>query len=330
MKITVLSDGAWGTALALVLAGNNHDVTMWGPFPDYIEEMKKSRFNSRFLPGVKLHEKLKFEADMAKAAADSEVLLLATPSQYLRSVLNQLKNIFNPAKQLIVNVAKGIEVNTWLRMSEVVSSVLGPCRYVVLSGPSHAEEVSRKVPTLVVAASKNINDAEIIRDIFMNDYFRVYTSTDPLSVELGGALKNVMAIAAGIIDGMKLGDNPKAALITRGIAEMSRLGEAMGGDPQTFAGLSGVGDLIVTCCSGHSRNRHVGECLGEGRKLDDIIRSMGMVVAEGVVTAKGAKHFAETSGTETPIINEIYNILYNNKAPENAIRELMSRSPKQE
>ena len=164
MKITVLSDGAWGTALALVLAGNNHDVTMWGPFPDYIEEMKKSRFNSRFLPGVKLHEKLKFEADMAKAAADSEVLLLATPSQYLRSVLNQLKNIFNPAKQLIVNVAKGIEVNTWLRMSEVVSSILGPCRYVVLSGPSHAEEVAQEIPTACLAASEDQALAEMVQE----------------------------------------------------------------------------------------------------------------------------------------------------------------------
>lgn len=330
MKITVLSDGAWGTALALVLVHNKHDVTMWGPFPDYIEEMAKSRFNSRFLPGVKLDEGLKFDANIETAVKDSEIILLASPSQYLRSVLEKFKPHFNAGKQLIVNVAKGIEVDTWLRMSEVASSILGDCRYVALSGPSHAEEVSRKVPTLVVAASKNISDAEKVRDVFMNNYFRVYTSTDILSVELGGALKNVMAIAAGIIDGMKLGDNPKAALITRGIAEMSRLGVALGGDAQTFAGLSGVGDLIVTCCSGHSRNRHVGECLGEGRRLDDIIKSMGMVVAEGVVTAKGAKYFSEKAQVETPIITEIYNILYNNKSPETAITELMTRSPKQE
>ncbi|MBR1966518.1 MAG: NAD(P)-dependent glycerol-3-phosphate dehydrogenase [Lentisphaeria bacterium] len=330
MKITVLSDGAWGTALALVLVDNKHDVTMWGPFPDYIREMNESRYNSRFLPGVKLADGLKFESDIAKAVENSEAILLASPSQYLRSVLEKFKPFFDPAKHLIINVAKGIEVDTWLRMSEVTSSILGECRYVAVSGPSHAEEVSRKVPTLVVAASKNIADAESVRDFFMNDYFRVYTSTDILGVELGGALKNVMAIAAGIIDGMKLGDNPKAALITRGIAEMSRLGVALGGDAQTFAGLSGVGDLIVTCCSGHSRNRHVGECLGEGRKLDDIIKSMGMVVAEGVVTAKGAKHFSETAGVETPIITEIYNILYSRKSPETAIRELMTRSPKQE
>ncbi|MBR2508715.1 MAG: NAD(P)-dependent glycerol-3-phosphate dehydrogenase [Lentisphaeria bacterium] len=330
MKITVLSDGAWGTALACVLVNNGHDVTMWGPFPEYIEEMKKSRVNTKFLPGVTLDERLKFEADIAEALRDSSILLLASPSQYLRGVLDKLKTVFEPAKHLVINVAKGIEVDTWLRMSEVVASILGECRYVVLSGPSHAEEVSRKVPTLVVAASKDIKNAEIVRDLFMNDYFRVYSTSDILSVELGGALKNVMAIAAGIIDGMKLGDNPKAALITRGIAEMSRLGVALGGDVQTFSGLSGVGDLIVTCCSGHSRNRHVGECLGQGQKLDRIIADMGMVVAEGVVTAKGAKHLSETANVETPIINEIYNVLYNNKSAETAIRELMTRSPKHE
>ena len=330
MKITVLSDGAWGTALALVLLDNQHDVTMWGPFPEYIKEMESSRYNSKFLPGVKLNESLKFESDIGKAVEDCAVILLASPSQYLRGVLKQLKPYFVPEKHLLVNVAKGIEVDTWLRMSEVTREVLGDCHYVVLSGPSHAEEVSRKVPTLVVCASDYISNAENVRDLFMNEYFRVYTSTDMTGVELGGALKNVMAIAAGVIDGMKLGDNPKAALVTRGIAEMSRLGVALGGDIQTFAGLSGVGDLIVTCCSGHSRNRHVGEALGEGRKLDDIIRSMGMVVAEGVTTAKGAKHLADTAGVETPIISEIYNVLYNDKSPEEAIRGLMTRSPKQE
>lgn len=330
MKITVLSDGAWGTALALVLLDNKHDVTMWGPFPEYIREMNECRRNFKFLPGVQLPDNLKFESDIECAVQNSEAILLASPSQYLRSILEKFKPFFNPSKHLLINVAKGIELDTWLRMSEVTSSILGECRYVAVSGPSHAEEVSRKVPTLVVAASRNTSDAETVRNFFMNDYFRVYTSSDILSVELGGALKNVMAIAAGIIDGMKLGDNPKAALITRGIAEMSRLGVALGGDAQTFAGLSGVGDLIVTCCSGHSRNRHVGEELGRGRKLDDIIRSMGMVVAEGVVTAKGAKHFSELANVETPIITEIYNILYNEKSPETAIRELMTRSPKQE
>lgn len=330
MKITVLSDGAWGTALACVLLNNGHDVTMWGPFPEYIDEMREKRINSKFLPGVVLDERLKFNSDMASAVKDSEILLLATPSQYLRGVLNKLKEVFDPAKHLIVNVAKGIEVDTWLRMSEVVSSILGKCRYVVLSGPSHAEEVSRKVPTLVVAASSNLDDAEIIRDAFMNDYFRVYTSTDSLSVELGGALKNVMAIAAGVIDGMKLGDNPKAALVTRGIAEMSRLGVALGGKLQTFSGLSGVGDLIVTCCSGHSRNRHVGEELGKGKKLNEILKEMGMVVAEGVPTAKGIRVLAQQKGVEIPIIDEIYSVLYEDRPAKDAIISLMTRSAKAE
>ena len=329
MKVTVIGDGAWGTALALLLVRNGHEVSMWGPFPEYLKEMEVSRENSRFLPGVKLDPGLRFTADPAEAA-NTNLWLIASPTQYMRKVLAQFKPFFRPEQHIVLSVAKGIEVESWMRIDELVYSILGECRFCALSGPSHAEEVSRKVPTLVVCASADISSAESVRDIFMNDYFRVYTSTDMTGVELGGALKNVMAIAAGIIDGMKLGDNPKAALVTRGIAEMSRLGVALGGSMQTFGGLSGVGDLIVTCCSGHSRNRHVGECLGEGRKIKDIIQSMGMVVAEGVVTAKGAKHLSETAGVETPIINEIYNVIYNDKSPETAIRELMTRSPKQE
>lgn len=330
MNVTVLSDGSWGTALALTLLDNGHQVTMWGPFPDYLAQMAETRENSRFLKGVKLPDSMILEADMGKAVADSEVILLATPTQFARSVMEQFKKFHNPKKHLIIDVAKGIEKNSWLRLSEIAEETLGNCRYVALSGPSHAEEVSRKVPTLVVAASADIHDAEFVRDLFMNNYFRVYTSTDILSVELGGALKNVMAIAAGIIDGMQLGDNPKAALITRGIAEMSRLGETLGGNAATFSGLSGIGDLIVTCCSGHSRNRHVGEELGRGKKLAQIQEEMGLVVAEGVPTAIGAKYLADKFNVEAPIINQIYNILYNNKSPQEAIAELMSRSAKQE
>lgn len=330
MNITVLSDGSWGTALALTLIDNGHHVTMWGAFPDYLEDMKKSRENSRFLKGVKLPESLKIESDMGLAVADSEVILLATPTQFARSVMVKFSEFFDADKHLIIDVAKGIELESWLRLSEIADEVLGKCRYVALSGPSHAEEVSRKVPTLVVAASTDIRDAEIVRDLFMNNYFRVYTSNDILGVELGGALKNVMAIAAGILDGLALGDNPKAALITRGIAEMSRLGEALGGASATFAGLSGIGDLIVTCCSGHSRNRHVGEELGRGKSLAEIQAAMGLVVAEGVTCARGAKFLADRAEVETPIINEIYQILYNNKSPKLAINELMTRSAKQE
>ena len=226
------------------------------------------------------------------------MLLLATPTQYLRSVLDKLKPHFDPERHLLVDVAKGIEVDSWLRISEMVESVLGENRYAVLSGPSHAEEVSRQVPTAVVVASRNPHDAELVQTTFFNDNFRVYTGDDVVGVELGGALKNVMAIAAGIIDGMRLGDNPKAALMTRGISEMGRLGELLGGQARTFSGLSGIGDLIVTCTSGHSRNRHVGEELGRGRKLPESLRSMGMVVAEGVTTARGAYALARRVGAE--------------------------------
>ena len=267
---------------------------------------------------------------MARAVAGRELLLLATPTQYLRSVLTRLQPCLDADRQLLVNVAKGIEVESWLRISEMVAEVLGKTRYAVLSGPSHAEEVSRRVPTAVVAAAENPADAELVQRIFLNDNFRVYTSGDVVGVELGGALKNVMAIAAGIIDGMKLGDNPKAAMMTRGISEMGRLGELLGGKAQTFSGLSGIGDLIVTCTSGHSRNRHVGEELGRGRKLPEILQSMGMVVAEGVATARGAYTLARQTGAETPIIDEIYAILYEERDVPTAIRNLMCRSAKPE
>ena len=330
MRIAVLSDGAWGTALALNLVANGHEVTQWGPFPDYLAEMARTRENARFLPGVKLPQELHFEPEMGKAVSGRELLLLATPTQYLRSVLKQLQPFLEPERQLLVNVAKGIEVESWLRISEMVAEVLGRTRYAVLSGPSHAEEVSRRVPTAVVAASENSADAELGQRIFLNDNFRVYTSADVVGVELGGALKNVMAIAAGIIDGMKLGDNPKAAMMTRGISEMGRLGELLGGKAQTFSGLSGIGDLIVTCTSGHSRNRHVGEELGRGRKLPEILQSMGMVVAEGVPTARGAYTLARKTGAETPIIDEIYAVLYEGRDVPTAIRNLMSRTAKPE
>ena len=330
MNVTVLSDGAWGTALAMVLQFNGHQVTMWGPFSDYLAQMKRSRINSRFLPEAKLPDSLRFEPDIATAVADSELLLLATPTQFLRGVLSALKPHFNPERHLLVNVAKGIENETLLRVSGICEDVLGKSRYVTLSGPSHAEEVSRQIPTAVVAASSDIALAEKVQKIFMNDFFRVYTSTDYIGVELGGALKNVMAIAAGIIDGMKLGDNPKAAMMTRGIAEMSRLGIALGGDPRTFAGLSGIGDLIVTCCSGHSRNRHVGEELGRGKKIEEILSAMGMVVAEGVKTADSAFCLAGRAGIDTPIINQVYAVLYRNQDPRTALYELMRRKAKSE
>ncbi len=329
MNITVLSDGGWGTSLANVLCDNGNKVTMWGPFPDYIEEMKETRENSRFLKGYPLPESLILEGDIEKALENTELILLASPSQFLRSTLDQLKPFYDKNTP-IVNVAKGIENDTLLRMSELCSNVLGECNFAVLSGPSHAEEVVKKVPTLVVVASKNETTAETVKKAFMNDYLRIYTSDDVISVELGGALKNVMAVAAGIIDGMQLGDNPKAALITRGIAEMARLGVALGGDNKTFSGLSGIGDMIVTCASGHSRNRFVGEELGKGRSLEDITSEMGMVVAEGVKTSKSAYELAKKINIEVPIINEVYEVLYNGKNSKTAVYDLMTRKSKGE
>ena len=329
MKICVAGDGAWGTALAVNAIENNHKVVLWGTFPEYLEQMKTSGENTKFLHGVKLPDALEFEADISLALADCSIIICATPTQYLRGVLKKMAGHV-PADAVIVNVAKGIELDSWLRISEIIGQELGKVNYVDLSGPSHAEEVARKVPTAVTAAGENIEHAKFVQQALMNSKFRVYTSTDVIGLELGGAIKNVFAIAAGIIDGMKLGDNPKAALMARGIAEMSRLGEALGGKRATFSGLSGIGDLIVTCCSGHSRNRHVGEELGKGKTLDIILKEMGMVVAEGVPTAKGIRTLAKAAGVEIPIIEEIYAVLYENRPAKEAIISLMTRSAKSE
>lgn len=329
MKIAVFGDGAWGTALAMNLIANGHAVTLWGAFPDYLEEMKKSRANSRFLPGVTLPETLEFESDAEQAVRNCDIILLATPTQFLRGVLKKMNGAVAPGR-VVINVAKGIEKDSFLRISEIVREELGFVTYVALSGPSHAEEVARKVPTAVVAASASREAAETVQKLFMNENFRVYTSDDVVGVELGGALKNVMAIAAGIIDGMELGDNPKAAFMTRAIYEMGKLGELLGGKQNTFSGLSGVGDLIVTCTSGHSRNRHVGEELGRGKTLSEILDAMGMVVAEGVPTSLGAYTLARRAGAETPLIDSIYAILYNDLSAVSALRELMTRQAKAE
>lgn len=330
MKVTVIGDGGWGTALALNLLANHHDVTLWGAFPDYIGEMRSSRQNRRFLPGVELPDTLKLESDLAKAVDKSAMCVFATPTQFLRGVLKKFREIVADPRRIVVNVAKGIEIDTWLRISEIIEAELGKVRFVALSGPSHAEEVSRRLPTLVTAASADAEAAQLVQQVFMNDRFRIYTSSDVVGVELGGALKNVMAIAAGVIDGMGLGDNPKAALMTRGISEMGKLGELLGGKASTFSGLSGIGDLIVTCTSGHSRNRHVGEELGRGKKLGDILKEMGMVVAEGVWTAKGAYALSRKVGAETPIIDEIYRVLYEDRDVKEAIHALMTRTAKSE
>lgn len=327
-KVVVLCDGGWGTALATLLCQNQRDVTLWGPFPEHIIDMRANGENKRFLPGVKLPESLALSENVA-IAADADVILLASPSQYARSILETFKPHHRP-DQIILNVAKGIENHSLKRMSELCAEVLGPCRYAILSGPSHAEEVAIGSPTAVVAAAEDTNLARAIQDLFMNRFFRVYTCADVVSVELGGALKNVYAIAAGLIDGMRVGDNAKAALITRAVAEMGRLGAALGGNPETFSGLSGIGDLIVTCFSGHSRNRRVGEELGSGKTLDEILEGMGMVVAEGVKTSESARALAQREDVLVPIIDQVHAILYEGKAPDQALNDLMTRKARPE
>ena len=329
-SIAVLGDGAWGTALALNLHSNGYRTAVWGAFPENIEAMRRDRENRRFLPGVPLPDDLELIPDMGKAVSGRDMLILASPSQYLRGTLQLLKKSLSP-DQVLVNIAKGIEVGSLLRMSQLCEEVLGPRKhYAALSGPSHAEEVSRGIPTLVTVASRDPRTARLVQQVFMNPRFRVYRSSDLIGVELGGALKNVFAVAAGILDGIGMGDNAKAALMTRGIAELARLGVKLGGRRATFSGLSGIGDLIVTCMSRHSRNRYVGEELGKGRKLDEIIRSMNMVVAEGVRTCEAAKALAESAGVETPLINGVYDVLFRDRSPREIITELMTRKARRE
>ena len=329
-KITILGDGGWGTALALTTLQNNTETTLWGPFEDNIEAIRTTHKN-RFLPGVDLPENLKATSSISEAVQNAEIVVLASPSQFMRGTLNMLREYFVPEQMVLVNVAKGIETDTLKCMHEICAEILGDnLKYVTLSGPSHAEEVARGIPTAVVSASENIGLAKLVQETFMTRNFRIYTSRDVISVELGGALKNVLAIAAGILDGMQLRDNPKAALMTRGIAEMARLGVALGGKRETFAGLSGIGDLIVTCMSRHSRNRHVGEELGRGKTLEQITAEMGMVVAEGVKTAISAHMLAQRKNCETPIINAVFNVLYNNLSAKDAAYGLMTREPRDE
>ena len=329
MKLTVIGDGAWGTALALLLVRNGHEVSLWGPFPEYLQEMEKTRENTKFLPGVKLDQGLRFTADPADAA-DTNLWLVAAPTQYMRKVLEQFKPFFRPEQHIVLSVAKGIEVESWMRIDELVYSIFGECRFCALSGPSHAEEVARGVPTAVTVASAAPGCAELVQQLMMTSSFRIYTSHDPIGVLLGGAIKNVMAIAAGVIDGMQLGDNPKAAMMTRAVAEMGRLGAALGGNAATFSGLAGIGDLIVTCCSQYSRNRHVGEELGRGKKLDQILQEMGMSVAEGVATARGICALANQVAVEVPICRQIFAVLYEDLDPKIAVRNLMTRAARAE
>lgn len=322
--ITVFGAGSWGTTLALILHHNGHDVCLWDYSEEQAQRLQKERANTKFLPGISLPDNLNITANVEAALHHASTRVLAVPSHVLRSFLTAIApSCQQPAHW--ISVIKGIEQKTLMRMSEVIRDVIGREQQVTtLSGPTHAEEVAHRKPSAIVAANHTEALALQVQQLFNSETFRVYTSTDIVGVELGGSLKNVIALAAGISDGLGLGDNSKAAVMTRGLAEISKLGVALGAQEATFAGLSGMGDLITTCISQHSRNRHVGERLGQGELLQNIIDDMHMV-AEGVKTTQSAYDLAKKMAITTPIINEMQAVLFNNKPAAQAVKDLLNR-----
>lgn len=327
-KIAVIGAGSWGTALATVLAGKGEKVSIWDIDKAHLERMQGSRENVDYLPGVDLPLNIKMVMDVKDALEGADYVLFSAPAQHFRSALENATQ-YMPEDATIINVAKGIEQKTLKRMSEIAKDVVDMNKYVVLSGPSHAEEVGRRQPTTVAAASINIKEAELVQDLFMTDRFRVYTTEDVVGVELGGALKNIIALGAGISDGMGFGDNAKAALMTRGLAEITRLGIKLGARPETFAGLTGTGDLIVTCTSMHSRNRRCGIMIGEGISPDEATKRVGMVV-EGMFTTEAAYELAKKTGVDMPITEAIYRTIKGEVAAAEAVEILMGRDKKHE
>lgn len=327
-KIGIMGAGSWGTALALLLHQNGHEVTIWSIDKAEVDMLTTKREHVDKLPGIAIPEKIKITNDIAEGIEGMNLIVLAVPSVFTRSTAHAMCPYVKDG-QLLVNVSKGIEESTLMTMTEQIEEEIPQANVAVLSGPSHAEEVGRKVPTTVVAGAKDQKTAEYIQEIFMSPVFRVYTSPDILGIELGGSLKNVIALAAGIADGLGYGDNTKAALITRGVAEITRLGVKMGGRKETFAGLAGMGDLIVTCASVHSRNRRAGFLMGQGKSMQEAMDEVKMVV-EGVYSAKAAKKLAEKYDVSMPIVEEVNKILFENKKAEDAVKELMLRDGKLE
>jgi glycerol-3-phosphate dehydrogenase (NAD(P)+) len=325
----ILGDGAWGTSIALLLAQRPaHRVSLWSARPENARLLRERRENTRLLPGVPIPESVNLTADIHEAVDEAETLIAAVPTVYLRETFARIAAAI-PVDLPVVSLAKGLEMGTFLRPTEVLQQLLGERPLAALSGPSHAEEVSRGKPTTVVAASEDVDLARSIQQSFSSARFRVYTNSDIVGVELAGALKNVIGIAAGISDGLGFGDNAKAALMTRGLVEMARFGVALGARHETFFGLAGMGDLITTCVSSHGRNRQVGLRLAQGEKLPQILASMSMV-AEGVYTARSVHDRAEKMGIELPITHEVFRVLYEDKEPLQAVNDLMLREPKGE
>ena len=326
-NISVIGLGSWGTALALHLDRNNNKVTLYGRLEDHFEAIEKRREHP-FLPGIFIPKTINLTMDLKKAV-ENDVLVLAVPSLYVREVVEKIVSITSE-KKYIINVAKGMEINTSKRLSEVIDDVSkGQYEYCILSGPTHAEEVAKNMPAAIVAVSRNLAFVRNVQICFNSDTLRTYTSDDVVGVELGGTLKNIIAIAAGFIDGMGFGDNAKAAIITRGLYEMMALGKAMGAQMSTFTGLTGMGDLVVTCTSKHSRNRAYGEALGKGKTPKEIVESMEMV-AEGVYATKAIYMLSEKLGISMPIIDEVYHVIYENKSPLQSFKDLMNREMKME
>lgn len=327
-KVGVIGAGSWGIALALLLTNNGHDVTVWSIVKEEIDMLNDKHEHVDKLPGVKLPDSMKCTATLQEAIEGKDVLVLAVPSVFTRSTAKLMKE-FVAEGQKIVSVAKGIEEDTLMILTEIIEQEIPQADVSVLSGPSHAEEVGRGIPTTIVVGSKTKETAEYLQNLFMNEVFRVYTSSDILGMELGGALKNVVALSAGMADGLGYGDNTKAALITRGIAEISRLGVAMGGKAETFYGLTGIGDLIVTCASVHSRNRKAGMLIGQGKTMDEAMKEVKMVV-EGVYSAKAAMALSKKYNISMPIIEQVNMILFENKPADEAVKDLMFRDKRVE
>jgi len=322
-KVSVIGAGSWGTALAVLLDGNGHEVTLWSYLESEVRMLQEEREQKDKLPGVKISEKMHLTCDLEEAVLGMDVVVLAVPSTIIRSMAHKCA-AFAAIGQIFVDVAKGIEESTLLTMTEIIREEIPEVNVAVLSGPSHAEEVGRGIPTTIVVGAQDEATAVYLQNIFMNDKFRVYISSDMTGIELGGALKNVVALAAGIADGLGYGDNTKAALITRGIAEISRLGMVMGGKYETFCGLTGIGDLIVTCASVHSRNRRAGILIGQGYSCKEAMDEVKMVV-EGVYSAKAAMALGRQYGVSLPIIEKVNQVLFEGLAPAEAVKELMLR-----
>lgn len=328
MKIGVLGAGSWGTALAWLLGSKGHEVDLWHRREEFVVDMINNNENKKYLPNIRLNTNIRPTSSLEVAVKDSELIILAVPSQSVRSICEDIKDIIQ-AEQYIVNVAKGLEEKTYYRLTQVINEVLPYNDVFVLSGPSHAEEVAQMLPTTVVIAGEEKEKCEWIQDLFSTDYFRVYTNPDMVGVELGGALKNIIALGAGMSDGIGYGDNSKAALMTRGIVEISRLGKVLGAKGETFAGLAGIGDLIVTCTSMHSRNRRAGILLGQGNSLDKVLDEIGMVV-EGVRATKIAFEIAKIYNCDMPITEAIYHVLYEDANVQEIVNQLMTRKNKHE